>query len=388
MHGRFAPANQLAIAKIKIGRRHRRDMGDLAGLGASINEIGLLHPVVITPDRKLIAGERRLKACTKLGWKTIPVNVVDLDEIMRGERDENFARKDFTPSEGWALEQALLPKLQAEAKKRQLAGLKRGDKAPRSANLAEREKGDARDKVAQYTGIGRTTLAKAGAIVNALRADPDNERLQKSHADMDRTGNVHGPFKRLKVMQQSAIIRAEPPPLPSKGPYRVIVADPPWPYELRSEDPTHRATHPYPQMSLEAICAVDVASLAHEDCVLWLWITNHHILRQGARILDAWGFREKTILTWGKDRFGTGDWLRGQTEHCIMAVRGNPVIELTNHSTLMFGPLRANSQKPDEFYPFIESLCPAPRYAYLFSRDERDRWDMHGDEVCSSYENA
>ncbi len=58
------------------------------------------------------------------------------------------------------------------------------------------------------------------------------------------------------------------------------------------------------------------------------------------------------------------------------------MIELTNQSTVLYGPLRANSQKPDEFYPFVESLCPAPRYAYLFSRDDpRERWDMHGDEA-------
>jgi N6-adenosine-specific RNA methylase IME4 len=379
MHGRVAPANTLDIAKIKVGKRHRRDMGDLVGLSASIEENGLLHPVVVTPDRKLIAGERRLKACTALGWKKVPVTVVDLDEIVYGEHDENFVRKNFTITEAHEITVAIAPKIKAEAKARQREGGRLKGEA--SGKLPQADKGRARDKVARYTGFGARTLDKAAAVVQALRADPGNERLQKIHADMDRTGNVHGPFKRLKVMLQSAAIRAEPPPLPNKGPYRVIVADPPWPYELRSEDPTHRATHPYPQMSIEAICAVDVASIAHEDCVLWLWITNHHILRQGARVLDAWGFQEKTILTWGKDRFGTGDWLRGQTEHCIMAVRGNPTIELTNQSTLMLGPLRANSRKPDEFYPFIESLCPAPRYAYLFSRDERDRWDMHGDEV-------
>jgi len=131
-------------------------------------------------------------------------------------------------------------------------------------------------------------------------------------------------------------------------------------------------------MSIDAICALPLPQVAHADCILWLWITNHHLVRYAHRVLDAWGFVEKTILTWVKDRFGTGDWLRGQTEHCIMAVRGRPVVELTNQSTALFGPLRADSQKPDQF---VESLCPAPRYAYFFSRAQRDRWDMHGDEV-------
>ncbi len=310
--------------------------------------------------------------------------LASLPLALRIEIEENALRKDLTQSELAEQQERILEVLRQHAKPGERTDLT-SEKA--FSQVAPREN-RATALVGRLFNESHKQVEKRLTVVQALRADPGNERIQKLHADMDRTGNVHGPFKRLKVMQQSAIIRAEPPPLPNKGPYRVIVADPPWPYELRSEDPTHRATHPYPQMSIEAICAVDVAGIAHEDCVLWLWITNHHIIRQAARVLDAWGFREKTILTWGKNRFGTGDWLRGQTEHCVMAVRGNPTIELTNQSTLMLGPLRANSQKPDEFYPFIESLCPAPRYAYLFSRDERDRWDMHGDEVSASSEDA
>ena len=46
------------ISAITIGVRHRRDLGDIEGLAASIAEVGLLHPVVITPGNVLIAGER------------------------------------------------------------------------------------------------------------------------------------------------------------------------------------------------------------------------------------------------------------------------------------------------------------------------------------------
>ena len=53
-------------------------------------------------------------------------------------------------------------------------------------------------------------------------------------------------------------------------------------------------------------------------------------MREAFTALDAWGFTQKTILTWAKDRMGMGDWLRGQTEHCLMAVRGKPIVELTN----------------------------------------------------------
>ena len=74
-------------------------------------------------------------------------------------------------------------------------------------------------------------------------------------------------------------------------------------------------------------------------------------------MLDAWGFEQKTILTWVKDRIRMGHWLRGQTEHCIMAVRGKPIRELTNQSTVLYGPVGAHSQKPEAFYNLVERLC-------------------------------
>jgi N6-adenosine-specific RNA methylase IME4 len=206
---------------------------------------------------------------------------------------------------------------------------------------------------------------------------------------MNRTDRVNGPFKRLKIIRQVEKIRQEPPPLPGRGPYRGIVADPPWPYEKRTEDPSNRATYPYPQMSIAQICEVDVASIANEHSALWLWTTNLH-MREAFAALDVYGFEAKTILTWDKSgdqgsegkATGCGDWLRGQTEHCILATRGHPIVQLTNQTTLSRAKRRGHSVKPVEFYDLVESLCPAPRYAYLFSRyRHNEKLDCHGDEA-------
>jgi N6-adenosine-specific RNA methylase IME4 len=83
----------------------------------------------------------------------------------------------------------------------------------------------------------------------------------------------------------------------------------------------------------------------------------------------------------GSTRRIAGDWLRGQSEHCLMATHGKPIVHLTNQTTILRGPVRAHSQKPDEFYALVEKLCPAPRYCELFSRQYRERWDGHGDEA-------
>lgn len=38
-------------------------------------------------------------------------------------------------------------------------------------------------------------------------------------------------------------------------------------------------------------------------------------------------------------------------------------------------------EEPEAFYELVEKLCPAPRYAELFARRSRAKWDGHGDEV-------
>ena len=57
---------------------------DLAELQASLQANGLLQPVVVRPGAdggyELIAGERRLRAATQLGWTDIPVVLRDIDD--------------------------------------------------------------------------------------------------------------------------------------------------------------------------------------------------------------------------------------------------------------------------------------------------------------------
>jgi N6-adenosine-specific RNA methylase IME4 len=314
--------------------------------------------------------------------KIDPAMLADLPFELQAEISENLFRKDWTPSEIDAMRRRCEPFLRAQAKRNQAsAGPSSGRGAKRSGagKFPEPVKGQVRDKIGAFAGVSGRTVEKIAAIVDAAAAEP--EKFCRLLENMDRTGRVNGVFRRLKIAKQAELIRAEPPPLPGNGPYRVGVIDVPWPYEIRSEDPSMRGVRPYPTMSIEQICALPVASIMHPDSILWVWVTNL-FMRHAYVGLDAWGFQERTILTWNKDRFGTGDWLRGQTEHAIMAVRGKPIVTLTNQSTRLDAPVRGHSVKPVEFYDLVESLCPAPRYADLFSRyRHNERWDCHGDEA-------
>ena len=97
----------MKISDIKVNNRFRKDIGSLEELKKSIQEIGLLQPIVIDENNNLIAGQRRLLACKELGMKDMEVNVIKIQNTLRGEYDENVIRKNFTPSENVAIWEAM-----------------------------------------------------------------------------------------------------------------------------------------------------------------------------------------------------------------------------------------------------------------------------------------
>jgi N6-adenosine-specific RNA methylase IME4 len=382
----------LALDDVKLGVHHRRCLGDIESLAKSILRTGLLHPIVVKPDKTLVVGRRRLEAFKLLAesnprYKRIPANVAgtfeELGALLQAEADENICRLDFSPTEavamGAAIEEAVRPlkraAQEAAGKEQGYHGKEggRGRKKPLGGSSPKGFREPRTDDIAAAAvGVDRRTYEKAKAVV----ASGDKALI----SEMDRTRKVSGVHRKLVVCKTAAQIAKEPPPLP-EGPFRVIVADPPWRYELRPDDPSHRGTIPYPTMTVEEIASMDVKALAHKDSVLWLWVTNA-FLPDVWPIIEAWGFQYKTCLTWVKNRVGVGNWLRGQTEHCLMCVRGKPTIRLTNQTTVIHGNARKHSQKPEEFYALIESLCPGSKLE-MFSRQRRKGWQYHGDKGSS-----
>ena len=91
------------IDSITVGIRHRQDLGDIDALAASIEEVGLLQPITVTPDGVLVCGRRRLEAVRRLGWSTLKVWVRSgiSDELshLLAQQDENQQRKSLTQLE-------------------------------------------------------------------------------------------------------------------------------------------------------------------------------------------------------------------------------------------------------------------------------------------------
>jgi N6-adenosine-specific RNA methylase IME4 len=373
----------MPLADISIGKRHRKDLGDLDSLARSLADLGLLQPVAVRPDGRLVAGRRRLAAAARLGWAEIGVTVVrgldDAVQALTAERDENTCRAPLRPSEMVSLGEELGRLLARRAEqRRRRAGVANlpnasGGKLP---PLGAGERGKTRDQVGRAVGVSGRSYEKARALVAAARADPG--KYGRLLADMDRTGRVDGVYRRVRALQEAEAQAAAPPPLPA-GPFRVLAVDPPWPYRHRPGDHSKRNVTPYPTLTQAEIKALPVARLAARDAVLWLWATNAH-LPDAFEVLREWGFSYKTTLTWVKPRIGTGDWLRGRTEHCLMAVRGRPVVTLGAQSTALHAPARGHSLKPDEFYELVESLCPGSKVE-LFATRRRPGWVAWGLQV-------
>lgn len=175
-----------------------------------------------------------------------------------------------------------------------------------------------------------------------------------------------------------------------RPPYAVIEADPPWRFRTWSETNQRKsASRHYSLMTLDQIKALPVGDLAAKDCALCLWAINP-MLPHAIEVMEAWGFRFKTVLlTWAKTTLrtdaswapkyhqGLGYWTRANSEMCLLGVRGKPKRLARNVPQLIVSPRREHSRKPDDAYSRIERLLPGPRVS-LFSRESRPGWDTWG----------
>ncbi|MCL2380755.1 MAG: ParB N-terminal domain-containing protein [Treponema sp.] len=90
------------IEDIKVKKRLRKEMGDIAALADSMRRFGQISPILITRKNFLVAGGRRLEAARSLGWRTINAIEVDIsDELakLEYELEENAQRLDFSAEE-------------------------------------------------------------------------------------------------------------------------------------------------------------------------------------------------------------------------------------------------------------------------------------------------
>lgn len=349
-------------------------------LGQDIQKDGVRYPIQILPDGRIIDGYHRWK----LSKGDTPVVVVNLDEqaaLSLGLR-LNLKRRQLSQEQRVELVRGLRRRGYTQMQVARLLGVSRSAvDYVENVNQIRNDKTD----IAKAPPDLRVKIPEEHYPKIWERAKREEDPYSKIAADYKVTvGRISQIITKYeKTVDRTRAVeelndRAKKLP-PPKAEYSTIVIDPSWPYGSRYDPENWRGAPPYPEMSLDEIRALKIP--AAKDCVLWLWTTNHH-LHEAFHVLEAWGFQYKSILTWAKDSIGLGKSLRGQTEHCLLAIRGSPKLKTTGQSTLLTAPRREHSRKPDEFYKLVDELCEGPKLDY-FGREPRPGWIVYGTNQIS-----
>ena len=237
-----------------------------------------------------------------------------------------------------------------------------------------------REARAKELGVSTGTVAKADYVIKkAETGELPNETIEKLRKGEETVNRVYTKLKATEKFEEKKKDLEEQIEhlIPSDKKYSVIVIDPPWKYDSIYNPNTRRVGADYPEMTIEEVSNIQLPTM--DSCVLWLWTTNK-FLHESFHIIEKWGFRYVNTLTWAKDRIGVGTYLRGQTEHCILAFKGDPVFKTgTAYSTLLTAKNDGHSIKPDEFYTMVDDLCYGPKLDYFYGK-KRDGWDAYGTE--------
>jgi len=173
-------------------------------------------------------------------------------------------------------------------------------------------------------------------------------------------------------------------PLPA-GPYELLLADPPYDYGpgrqhagAGSLDTGGAASH-YPTLRLADLTRLDIAGIAADDALLFLWSTSPHF-DQALTLARAWGFTPRTIAhVWQKPRANPSYYTLSSIEVMIGATRGEPDLAVgIPPNQLVRAPRGPHSAKPPELRAVIAARFPHLRKIELFARDAAPGWDTWG----------
>lgn len=171
------------------------------------------------------------------------------------------------------------------------------------------------------------------------------------------------------------------------GTYAAVVIDPPWDYgPERARIGARRrrnlaADAHYATMTVDELAELPVGGLLEPGGHLWVWITNTGLVEGWhVGLLEAWGVRPVTVLTWVKQGAPTlGRYARGTTEHVVLAVAGwGGVPESPLPGTHFEAGKGAHSVKPACLADMVEDLKPGGPWCELFARQIRLGWDSWG----------
>lgn len=356
-------------------------------------------------EGKILDGRNRFLAC-KIA-KVSPTFTPWMDRDRTATEwvlSKNLHRRHLDTSQRALVAAKAKPMFEEEARKRQKAALRKGDKTPVPVNLPER--GDARDQAAAVVNVSGKSVSDAEKVLDAgapelvaaveqgkiavsaaadLTAMP--KERQKAIAEKVTKGEAKSVREAVRQMKREDLAgRAVVLPTGPKK-YRVVYADPPWQYadartNIAGFDKTAAEAH-YPTMSVEELCALEVKKLAEDDAVLFCWAT-FPLLPDALTVVRAWGFTYKTAIVWAKERANFGNYHDASAELLLVCVRGSctPDTDKREKQVQVLKREGRHSEKPEHFRQLVERLYTNGNRIELFRRGKAPQgWDVFGNEA-------
>ena len=206
------------ISDITIGKRIRstRSENELSSLMESIKNEGLLQPIIIDQNNKLIGGYRRLQCCEKLGYVTIKAQKIKTkNETHRKvlELSENMVREDFSFSDKMRFADDIEPEIKKRAEQR----IKKKEKTDLSKFGIHTDKGKTIDIMAEILdmGSGKTydrarkvwaEKEKYGELINEL--DAGTKTINSAYRIIKK--NTENTAIRNSEIEESSVTLKEP----------------------------------------------------------------------------------------------------------------------------------------------------------------------------------
>ena len=352
---------------------------ELAQLEANILAEGCRDPLV-TWRGILIDGHNRFAICSKHGleFQVVERELSDREAVMQWMDANQLGRRNLSP-DAFKLS---LGRLYNRTKKA-VGGDRKSKKS--KAQIGPLISSTAVNLAAEYS-VSKNTVKRAGKFAEEVAKTPELQKAILQRRPVSQVKREMKEKKREKRREENRAKVAEaaaPQEIAEVGAkFATIMIDPPWDWgDEGDQDQLGRARPDYATMTKEQLLDLPLPYLADDDCHLYMWITNRS-LPKGFQLMERWGFRYVTAITWAKPSFGMGNYFRGQTEHVLFGVKGSQPLKRKDVGTLFNAPRGPNghSSKPAEFYDLVESCSPGP-YLEMFSRSDRAGWETWGENA-------
>jgi N6-adenosine-specific RNA methylase IME4 len=350
-------------------------------LEENILKDGIRDPLVLW-NGYLIDGHNRYQIAFKHGleYKTIDKEFKDESQVKEWMINNQFGRRNLSNYQRSVLALELESVFSKRAKEQQ------GQRNDIKPTLAESKPIETRKELAKVANVSHGTLDKVKKIqavaTPEVKAQLSTGEVSINQVYQDIKKDEKKEIRDKKIEEIKFKIETENLSLKNKK-YHVIAIDPPWAYSEKggfsSDDynsQSNRGAVDYPTLSVEQIKKIELPEA--EDCVLFLW-TTHAFLKDSFEILNEWGYNYKATLVWDKVKMGLGRTIRMQVEFCLIAIKGNPIINGNSERDIITESRREHSRKPEAFYEMVDRMCIGNKLDY-FSRQNRINWEHYGAE--------